>query len=271
MILLMLLLVAGTRAIADDGNSAVRFLWHPRANEGEKDYYVAFRGTFELAADAEVTFHVLGAAWYVVWCDGEYLTEGPPRFPITHPEHQVVATRLGAGRHVLAVQVHQIGCVTRLLDDPPPFLYCTAQAGTRSVPVRWKCERIGGYVSEVARINPQLGYIEWCDTRAVPDWQAPDYDDTPWPAPASVDPQLGPLRPLSTAETRALVHQPREIAAGMLIESFGYERDNPAARYFLRDLSPTNTPPQGVWRRYDLGRVRLARPRFLLNVPAGGG
>ena len=50
---------------------------------------------------------------------------------------------------------------------------------------------------------------------------------------------------------------------------FGYEKDDPAARFFLRDLAPTDLPPQGVWRRYDLGRVRLGRPNFTLDLPAG--
>lgn len=84
-----------------------------------------------------MTVHVLGAAWCVVWRDGEYWTEGPPRFPVTHPEYQTVAVRLAGGRHVLAIQVHQVGCVTRLLDNPPPFLYCTVQVGGRDVPVQW--------------------------------------------------------------------------------------------------------------------------------------
>ena len=165
---------------------------HPSAKEGEQDYYVAFRGTLDLPTETDVDLKVLGAAWYVVWCDDQYLTEGPPRFPVTHPQYQTRTVRLAGGKHVLAIQVHQIGCATRLLDNPPPFLFCTVEAGGLEVPVRWKCERLGGYVSDVQRINPQLGFIEWCDTRAVPDWQAPDYDDTPWPAPAAVDPKLGP-------------------------------------------------------------------------------
>ena len=258
----------GSRDVVESA-SPFTALWHPAAREGEKDYYIAFRGTLDLPAGGEVNLKVLGAAWYVVWCDGQYLTEGPPRFPVTHPEYQTRALPLAVGKHVIAIQVHQIGCVTRLLDDPSPFLYCAVETGGSEVPVRWKCERLAGYASEVQRINPQLGFIEWCDTRVLPSWQVPDFDDAFWPAPAVVDPKLGPLRPLSTADTRALVHQPKVIGSGTLIESFGYERDNPAARFFLRDLSPRDVPAQGVWRRYDLERVRLARPRFVLNVPAG--
>ncbi|MHB8968851.1 MAG: alpha-L-rhamnosidase-related protein [Pirellulaceae bacterium] len=268
--LLALLLLSGRTSAGSDGAEwTPQYLWYPQAKEGEKDYYIALRGTLDLPAAAEVQLKVLGAAWYVVWCDGQYLTEGPPRFPITHPEYQTRILQLAGGKHVIAIQVHQIGCVTRMLDNPPPFLFCRVEAGGQEVPVRWKCERLAGYASEVRRINPQLGFIEWCDTRALPSWRAPDFDDTPWLEPAVVDVKLGSLKPLSTADTRALVHRPQMIGSGTLSESYGYEQDNPAARFFLRDLSPNETPPQGVWRRYDLGRVRLARPRFVLNVPAG--
>ncbi len=244
-------------------------LWTKDAKENEKDYYVAFRGTLELTADTEVQLNLLGASWYVAWLDGQYLMEGPPRFPLSHPEYQERVLQLAAGRHVIAVQVHQIGLATRILNNPPPFLYCAVRHGQQELPIHWKCSRIGGYVSELKRINPQLGFIEWCDTRSVPAWQVSDYDDKPWPEPVAVDPQLGPLKPLSTADTQSLVHRPKMIGSGTLAESFGYERDNPAARFFLRDLSPREVPPQGLWRRYDMQRVRLARPRFLLDLPAG--
>ena len=86
--LLALFVLAATALPAAEEMSAPKFLWHPTAKEGEQDYYVAFRGTFDLPADNGRDGNVLGAAWYVVWCDGEYLTEGPPRFPVTHPEYQ---------------------------------------------------------------------------------------------------------------------------------------------------------------------------------------
>ncbi|HWD38126.1 MAG TPA: hypothetical protein VG944_04705, partial [Fimbriimonas sp.] len=41
-----------------------------------------------------------------------------------------------------------------------------------------------------------------------------------------------------------------------------------SARFFLADLDPKGVPAQGVWRRYDLGRVRLGRPKFTLDLPA---
>ncbi len=251
------------------GPAGARLLWVPDAKENEKDYYVAFRGSFDVAADSKVQLKLLGASWYVAWLDGQYLTEGPPRFPLSHPQYQSPIVQLTPGKHVIAVQVHQIGVPTRMLNNPPPFLYCVAEVNQKESPIQWKCSRVGGYVSQVSRINPQLGYIEWCDTRSVPDWQAVGYDDKPWPEPVEVHPQLGPFQPLSTADTQAIAYTPKLIGSGKLVETFGYERDNPAARFFMRDLAPEELPPQGVWRRYDLQRVRLSRPRFLLDLPAG--
>jgi hypothetical protein len=76
-------------------------------------------------------------------------------------------------------------------------------------------------------------------------------------------------KPLSTANVQSFAIKPQVMAKGLFTEKFGYERDNPSARFFLRNLQADDNPPQGVWVRYDLGRVRLMRPRFLLDLPAG--
>src|SRR5690606_20308967 len=81
--------------------------------------------------------------------------------------------------------------------------------------------------------------------------------------------EIGAPQPLTIANPRAIIRTTQLIASGDLVETFGYERDDVPARSFLRDLAPTELPPQGVWRRYDLGRVRLMRPRFIINAPAG--
>ena len=245
------------------------FLWTPQVPVGEKDAHVAFRASFTLVADAEVELRLLGASWFVAWVDGGYVGEGPARFPTHHPQYQTHRVALKAGKHVLAVQVHHFGIPTRQLDNVPPFLFAQVRVGTQELPLAWKCSRIGGYWQSGRRINAQLGWLEWCDTRQVPNWQVLAYNDAPWAAPVAVDPGLGPLQPLSTANPQAIVHVLVAKAKGTLTETFGYEHDNPQARFFLRDLAAKDGPAQGVWRRYDLGRVRLARPRFVLDVPAG--
>jgi len=247
-----------------------KLMWCPDTRSDEADYYVAFRGRFDMPAEGEIELRVLGASWYVVWLDGAYVTEGPPRFPAGFPEYQSRRVRVSGGKHVLAVQVHHIGLATRMLENIEPFLFCQVVAEQKELAVRWSCTRLGGYGSKVRRINAQLGWIEWCDTRQVPaSWQSPGFDDGAWKAPAEVERKLGRLQPASIAEVRSFVHPLKATAQGPLAETFGYEQDNIAARFFLRDQACEKLPAQGVWRRYDLGRVRLGRPRLVMDLPAG--
>ena len=245
------------------------YLWLPGANADDKDYHVAFRGEVELPAAGVVTFRLFGASWFTGWLDGDYFCEGPARFTAAFPEYQVFTRELSAGRHVLAIQVHRVGAPTRSLLPMDPFLACTAHAGGQELPVRWKCLRLPGYTPQVRVINFQLGFIEWLDTREVPEWRPAAFDDSAWAAPEPVTRPLGPLQPLRSANPQQLPHEPRLLAHGEFVEMFGYDRDDPPARFFLRDLAPAALPPQGIWRRYDLGRVRLMRPRFELDLPAG--
>lgn len=236
----------------------------------KSDTYAAFRGWFDLGQEAEIELRSLGSSWYVIWLDGRYVEEGPARFPIAHPEYQARRIRLAVGRHLLAVQVHHIGETTRMLIDMPPFLHCRVVRDGQTVPVEWRCSQLAGYKSQVRRVNPQLGWIEWCDTRQIPkDWQSPEFDDRSWIKPVAAEPRIGVIRPANLAPVRQLTQLLKPMADGLLAEVFGYEFDDIPARFFLRDLACDKRPAQGVWRRYDLGRVRLGRPRLVLDLPAG--
>lgn len=243
-------------------------LWHPEVSAEATDSYVAFRTTLELPAEAEVEFYLLGATWFVGWLDGVRFCEGPARFPAAFPEYQTVRRRLAGGRHVLGFIVNHIGVSTRILEGIGPFLGCAVHADHSPRPLTWKCTQLGAFAPHVRRLNPQLGFIEWCDTRSLPEWTAAEFDDQAWDAAVTVSRGIGAPQPLATADTRAIEQALTPLAAGTLTETFGYERDDIPARFFLRDLAPA-LPAQGVWRRYDLGRVRLMRPAFVLDLPAG--
>jgi len=188
---------------ADTVSVAPVFLWTSAMPAAAvQDSYAAFRGTFELDRNSEVEFRLLGASWFAAWLDGKYFAEGPARFPVAFPQYQTYHVKLKAGQHVLAVQVHHHGVPTRMLENQPPFLYAGAQISGQELPLHWKCSHISGYKPQTHRINPQLGWIEWCDTRLVPDWQAPAFDDAPWASPVKVIRRLGPLTPLSSANVR---------------------------------------------------------------------
>ena len=227
---------------------SLSFLWHPEARPDDKDSYIAFRAEFELTAAGEVEFQVLGATWFNGWIDGDFFCEGPARFPVAFPEYQTFRAELGAGRHALAFLVNHAGVPTRLMEGVDSFLACNVRAAGRELPLRWKCTRLTGYAPAVRRLNPQFAFIEWCDTRLVPDWPAAGFDDQAWSEPVTVTRTIGALKPYAAANPRALVHELTPAAAGEFTETFGYERDDVTARFFLRDLAPAGLPPQVVQR-----------------------
>lgn len=249
--------------------NASELLWIPQERR-TPDVHAAFRGMFEVKRETNVEIRALGASWFVLWLDGDYLLEGPPRFIAKFPEYDHRTLTLPPGKHVLAAQVHDEGLATRMMPDVPPFLWMKLMAHQKEVPMRWKCRALAGYRSQFRRINPQLGWVEWCDTRSDPaDWRYMRFDDAAWSDPVPTAAALGELMPRSIGPVQRFDRALSPIASGPLAEAFGYEADDPPARFFLRDLECRELPPAGVWRRYDLGRVRLGRPRFELDVPAG--
>ncbi len=245
-------------------------LWINDCRPDEKDYHVAFRGEIRLEKESVVTLNLLASSWFTVWVNGVYFTEGPSRYHISYPEYQTHELTLPKGRNIVAVQVHQEGVETRMLKVIPPFFWCEAIVDGNPLRPDWKATRLKGYLSQFRRINAQLGWVEWLDTRLTEqDWMQPTFDNGKWETPESVTPRIGNVKPLSTANVRHFPVKPKIIGKGVFAETFGYEHDNISARFFLRDLQCKDNPPQGIWIRYDLGRVRLIRPKFTLDLPAG--
>jgi alpha-L-rhamnosidase len=234
------------------------------------DSYALFRGRFDLAAPASVELRVVGAAWYRAWMDGRPLLEGPLRFALDRPEYQSVVLDLSAGEHVLAFHAHHIGVETRLLKDTPPFLWCEIHADGGQVPLQWRCFDLKSQAAQTRRINPQLGWIEWRDTRLEPEgWEQLGFDDAGWTEPslnasALPDPVAAELAPVLTFPQSL-----KAVAEGPLAATFGYAADEPAYIFHARDRLCRDLPATGVWRRYDLGRVRLGRPSFRMDLPEG--
>jgi len=245
-------------------------MWLP--HDAAADTYVAFRGTFQLPRDAEVQIRIFGCHCFEAWLDENFLCEGPARCVPGHPEYELICSKLQSGEHVIAARVHHEGVSNRLIrgDTIPPFFACRLVQGQTDVDVAWSCLKLPGFIPQVRRISPCLGWIEWCDTSKNPhNWQAVSFDASDWAKPRQVETAIGPMRPLSSGPVNRLPHRLVPVAEGPLAETFGYERDDISTRFFLRDLSCKTQPPQGIWRRYDLGRVRLGRPCFVLDLPPG--
>jgi alpha-L-rhamnosidase len=268
LVLVSLLCMAMPLSAINSGTDPL-LLW-ASADTTSRDTHVAFRGSFELTADGNVDLQLSGASWYVVWLDGKYIYEGPDRYSAKYPEYQSKKLELAQGRHVVSIEVHNEGIETRILDAIHPFLFCQMLNAGKIVPVAWKCLVLEGYEHTGFRINAELGWIEWADTRKIPEnWQNIHFDDGTWKAPVAVERALVKFTESKIGNVKALEITPKTMAQGNLAEVYGYEKDNPSARFFLRDLVCDKLPPQGVWKRYDLGRVRLSRPKFVLDLPAG--
>lgn len=247
-----------------------KFLMWSDVHPASPDTHTAFRGTFCTERDTVIDFQISGASWYVIWLDGEYYDEGPDRYSAKFPEYQCRRAYLEKGEHTVAVQVHWEGVVTRLLYDIQPFLFFRVSCGPEELPVSWRCCRLKGYSQCVRRINPQLGWVEWVDTRLTQrDWQLPDFDASSWDIPVHVDRNLGSFKASRIAPVKHIPIRPELLAKGELAEVFGYVGDNPGASFFLRELNGKRYPSQGIWLRYDLGRIRLSRPKLRLDLPAG--
>lgn len=52
-----------------------------------------------------------------------------------------------------------------------------------------------------------------------------------------------------------------------MAENFGYENDDVPARFYLRYLNDETYPKEGIWLRYDLGKVRLFRFTAEIDAP----
>lgn len=259
----MLVVLAGLALLADEG------LWCPDPSTLEPDSLVAFRGSFDTAS-GPVRLRIAGASEILAWCDGKLVYDGPARFAEGFPEFQEVALPAAAGKHLLAVQVRHLGSSTRMLGNHKPFLWCSVSEAGHPVPIRWKCAKIPGYRSRTARISDILGWIDWVDTRHVwPDWNRVDFDDSGWNAPVAAEMPKGTLAPAKTRPVLSTTLSLEPMAKGEWAEGYGYELDDPAVRFFLDDLAPKAVPPQGIWLRYDLGKVRLGRPKLTIDAPAG--
>jgi hypothetical protein len=236
----------------------------------ETDSYTALRGSFVAAVSGTHQLRIAGASWFQVWMDGEWLTEGPARFVQGMPEYETIEVPLPAGPHVLAITLNHHGVETRLLKKMDPFLLVgLAVPGGVEELLTWKSAPLPSYHPALRRINPQLGWCEWCDTRQHPlDWQGVGFDDSSWQPLTSTAADLL-TGPLQIGRVQQFPFNLEPTAEGHLVERFGYEPDDPPARFLMRNLFPADIPPQGVWRRFDLGRVRLGRAEITLDVPEG--
>ena len=246
----------------------MKFYW-TRAARANIGCYAGFRAKFCTESAGGYTLRVFGASWFSVRIDGEFITEGPCRFPAAYPEYEELKISLGAGEHVLAARVHDEHVSTRLLAEMPPFFGAQLLDGAgKEIPLSFRARELP-YAPHFRRINPQLGWSEDCDLGAVPFFESPGFDDSAWEEAVPVTPEIGALSKARLGHIRPRAVDALKIGEGVLAENFGYENDDVPARFYLRYLNDETYPKEGIWLRYDLGKVRLFRFTAEIDAPAG--
>ena len=238
-------------------------------SEQHADTYHAHRSRFTVKTRQEGSLKVFAICPFLLYIDGKWIGEGPTRWSDGAPEYQQFDLDLAAGDHVLAIATHYEGVETRLLHHQPGFLAAELLLGDAPFSLQWKGTDLAGFHSQARRINPELGWIEWCDTRQlISGWHEQGFNDESWP--------MTELRPWkgSASKTQCPLPPPlsmslHPLAHGEFTERYGYDSDDSPVQFYLRDLHAHHGKPQGVWRRYDLGRVRLGRWSFELDLPKG--
>ncbi len=244
-------------------------MWVPGVEPA--DGHALMRGRFELSGPQAVAIRHVGASMYRIWVDGEILDEGPARFDADYPEWLVSRTTLAAGAHVVAVHGHSHGVTTRLMSEEiPGFLWGIVEGEDGSViPVTWKGLNSVAYQKTRRRLGCVLGPVEWCDTRLLPEgWKGTDFDDSGWCGLVRVELNSPPAADATLEEIALRPRIPAEIGKGVLVNHSPVDHD-PPMNFVTRDLLPTDIPPDGIWARFDLGRVQLGRPVLRVRGPSG--
>ncbi len=235
------------------------------------DRHAVLRAEFTLEQDGVVVLALLGAHWFKVWLDGEFLTDGPHRFADCQPEYETFTKPLSAGRHVLAWHVHAMGVTTRLIGDwVPAFAWAQVVCDGAAVELQWSGKALEAYHPTHRRLDCVLGWVEWCDRRLLPpdSWKDASFSDPDWKPLEDVKLPGRTPRDAGLAAMQRRSVRPREVGKGELVNMSIIEHD-PTSGFFIRELEDHTLPTQGIWARYDLGRVRLGYARLSVSAPQG--
>src|SRR4051794_18862554 len=185
------------------------------------DRRLMFRGAFELPRDAEVELRPSGASWFVAHLDGEVLAEGPNRFDAAHPEYIAIRKPLAKGRHLLAAMVIDEGVATKRMPSMAAFFAADVLLDDKPLPIDWRCRAVAGHRAQTRRINGDLGWIDWLDTRAVPaDWRRVEFDDSSWARPKPTDVKFADAAASDIGAVPQWPHKLTPIGHGFAADAF---------------------------------------------------
>lgn len=255
-------------------------IWHPEIRYGQQAY-VAFGKAFELEGAPEAAvLHIFADSRYILWVNGQYVERGPNRFDPQVPEYDSIDLPgvLKSGHNAVAVLVHHYhdGLAA---DDPTP-LNGRMMRHQPGLAVRVECS-VGGKKAVIEtdaswRCNADTPFlpspVSWgwipdnIDARkGSGDWTAPEFDDSKWATPISVEGKLwGSMMPRSIPRLREIPIKPADIIKRVCNggkETF--EERRPLASALPLTLL------EGDELTIDVGRMVLAYDLFELEASEG--
>ena len=235
-------------------------------DNAQLDSRALFQGRLTSPQYTPARFCVAASGPYQAWVDGEPVQYGPARYPADRPEFTETTVNLDAGDHSVVVVAHHEGRTERM-ETEHAFVWVALRVDGGVLPVSWRCRPLRGYRSRVGRINPNLGWMEWCDTRED-SWPEAAGEGAEWSSVSEVALQQTPVQAdYVPAVTESVPFQP--VADGTFAERFAIASDYPAVWAMMRDLAPAELPADGIWGRFRLDRIRLGRPWALVSGPPG--
>jgi|CXWL01.1.fsa_nt_gi hypothetical protein len=157
------------------------------------------RRTFDLPrAPARAMVYVTADTRYQLFVNGSFVLRGPARSAAHHQSFDAfdVARFLRAGNNVLALRFHHTGLAQPYHEQTRPGLLVQLEMvhdGKTSIlgtDRQWKMRRDPSWDSESPRINHwHDASVDIVDLRQrLDDWSMPGFDDSSWPAAASIVP-----------------------------------------------------------------------------------
>ncbi|MEY3479280.1 MAG: hypothetical protein RIQ71_55 [Verrucomicrobiota bacterium] len=231
------------------------------------DLHVGFVADFGLPRGCEVRFRVIAPAAFRLMVDEHELAWGPLRFAVSMPEYQECRVQLPAGSHRISLHVIHEGLTTRLAAEMPGFAWIDVAGEFEAAPV-WFGRHLHEYLSTGLRVSPLQGWMEWTKQPRAGAWKTENpARDQGWsrtvPVPG-LDEILGPARESLLQLPVWPSITPNETARGKFRDIFtGYRFDDPAVAFITSNPSPDAAEGiDGIWLRFDLGRIRLGTIEF---------
>ena len=298
--------LAASAALAAPASWRAAWVWDagPRS---PRNAYLYVRSGLVLPGRVErAVAHVTADSRYRLWVNGTLVGFGPARCDPRHQYYDTYDIRraLRPGQNAIAALVHHYGVGTQFYVRGAAGFLLQADVRSAGREIRlqtdrtWRVASSAAWLSDVPRLNAQLGFSEVFDARREPaGWRSPVFDDFEWEAATVLGPAAGtepwqallprpiphlavreifPIKVAAVGESAGPTPAPRDLAKAM-----GGEPHAPLAACSIdapdallqRDGKPAIVvAPRGAsaFVVLDFGREVVGVPRVAIADAPGG-